>query len=169
MAVSRSGISVRALLPLLMAALFYGPLAQADLPDFKPIIQRNQASVVNISTTQDLKNIAAQGRGSPPSAPPGMPPGMEEFFRHFRGMPMPEQREARSLGIATVSLIDTDCDPDLIDLPIPGNDDGIRSIELVTRHLADAILAAKNQVVGASKQPIADTAQAAAIAEKADA
>lgn len=78
-------------------------------------------------------------------------------------------REARSLGIATVSLIDTDCDPDLIDLPIPGNDDGIRSIELVTRHLADAILAAKNQVVGASKQPIADTAQAAAIAEKADA
>lgn len=81
---------------------------------------------------------------------------------------MPFARRS-SLGIATVSLIDTDCDPDLIDLPIPGNDDGIRSIELVTRHLADAILAAKNQVVGASKQPIADTAQAAAIAEKADA
>jgi small subunit ribosomal protein S2 len=82
-------------------------------------------------------------------------------------------REARSLGIATVSLIDTDCDPDLIDLPIPGNDDGIRSIELVTRHLADAILAAKTQVVGASKQPTPDAtqaaAQAAAIAEKADA
>jgi len=77
-------------------------------------------------------------------------------------------REARSLGIATVSLIDTDCDPDLIDLPIPGNDDGIRSIELVTRHLADAILAAKTQVVQASKQPGAD-AQQAALAEKADA
>lgn len=108
MAVSRSGISVRALLPLLMAALFYGPLAQADLPDFKPIIQRNQASVVNISTTQDLKNIAAQGRGSPPSAPPGMPPGMEEFFRHFRGMPMPEQREARSLGSGFIISADGD-------------------------------------------------------------
>ena len=42
-------------------------------------------------------------------------------------------REARRLGITTVALIDTDCDPDLVDLPIPGNDDGIRSIELVMR------------------------------------
>lgn len=49
-------------------------------------------------------------------------------------------KEARALGITTVSLIDTDCDPDLIDLPIPGNDDGIRSIELIMRHLAEAIL-----------------------------
>ena len=49
-------------------------------------------------------------------------------------------KEARALGITTVSLIDTDCDPDLIDLPIPGNDDGIRSIELLMRHLAEAIL-----------------------------
>ena len=52
-------------------------------------------------------------------------------------------REARKLGITTVSLIDTDCDPDEVDLPIPGNDDGIRSIEIVVRHLADAILAGK--------------------------
>jgi small subunit ribosomal protein S2 len=52
-------------------------------------------------------------------------------------------REARKLGITTVSLIDTDCDPDEVDLPIPGNDDGIRSIELIVRHLADAILAGK--------------------------
>ena len=35
------------------------------------------------------------------------------------------------MGIATVALIDTDCDPDVVDLPIPGNDDSIRSIELV--------------------------------------
>jgi small subunit ribosomal protein S2 len=49
-------------------------------------------------------------------------------------------KEARALGITTVSLIDTDCDPDLIDLPVPGNDDGIRSIELIMRHLAEAIL-----------------------------
>ncbi len=40
-------------------------------------------------------------------------------------------KEARKLGITTVALIDTDCDPDLVDLPIPGNDDSIRSIELV--------------------------------------
>ncbi|MEX0710942.1 MAG: 30S ribosomal protein S2, partial [Pirellulales bacterium] len=39
--------------------------------------------------------------------------------------------EARKLGVTTVALIDTDCYPDLVDLPIPGNDDSIRSIELV--------------------------------------
>jgi small subunit ribosomal protein S2 len=47
--------------------------------------------------------------------------------------------EARKLGITTVALIDTDCDPDLVDLPIPGNDDSIRSIELVVAQLADAV------------------------------
>jgi len=41
------------------------------------------------------------------------------------------------------ALIDTDCDPDLVDLPIPGNDDSIRSIELVAARLADAILEGK--------------------------
>lgn len=53
-------------------------------------------------------------------------------------------REARKLGIATIALIDTDCDPDLVDLPIPGNDDSIRSIELILRLLADAVIAGKN-------------------------
>ena len=43
------------------------------------------------------------------------------------------------------ALIDTDCDPDLVDLPIPGNDDSIRSIELVAARLADAILEGKSQ------------------------
>ena len=47
--------------------------------------------------------------------------------------------EARKLGITIVALIDTDCDPDMVDLPIPGNDDGIRSIEVIVRQLADAI------------------------------
>ena len=52
-------------------------------------------------------------------------------------------REAAKLGIPTIGLIDTDSDPDLVDLPIPGNDDSIRSIELVARVLADAVLAGK--------------------------
>ncbi len=51
--------------------------------------------------------------------------------------------EARKLNVPTVSLIDTDCDPDQVSLPIPGNDDGIRSIEVITRHLADAIIAGR--------------------------
>jgi small subunit ribosomal protein S2 len=50
-------------------------------------------------------------------------------------------KEARAMGITTVALIDTDCDPDQIDLPIPGNDDGLRSVEVIMRHLADAVLA----------------------------
>ena len=41
------------------------------------------------------------------------------------------------------ALIDTDCDPTQIDLPIPGNDDGIRSIDLIMKQLADAVLAGK--------------------------
>lgn len=56
--------------------------------------------------------------------------------------------EARKLGIVTVALIDTDCDPDLVDLPIPGNDDSIRSIELIIKHLADAVLAGKGSPAG---------------------
>lgn len=55
--------------------------------------------------------------------------------------------EARKLGITTVSLIDTNCNPDLIDLPIPGNDDGIRSIELILSHMADAVLAGRQTIV----------------------
>ncbi len=48
-------------------------------------------------------------------------------------------REARSLHIPTVCLIDTDSDPDFADIPIPGNDDAMRSIDLVVQHMADAV------------------------------
>src|SRR5262249_46989887 len=51
--------------------------------------------------------------------------------------------EARKLGIKVVALLDTDCDPDLIDLPIPGNDDSMRSIELVIARLTEAIIEGK--------------------------
>ncbi len=54
-------------------------------------------------------------------------------------------REARRLGITTVAIIDTDSDPESVDLPIPGNDDGIRSIELLLTELASAVLAGKAQ------------------------
>ena len=51
--------------------------------------------------------------------------------------------EARKLGIKVVALLDTDCDPDQVDLPIPGNDDSMRSIELVVKRLTDAIIEGK--------------------------
>ena len=49
-------------------------------------------------------------------------------------------KEAQRMGITTIALIDTDSDPDPVDLPIPGNDDSIRSIEVVVGKLADAVL-----------------------------
>jgi small subunit ribosomal protein S2 len=48
-------------------------------------------------------------------------------------------QEARKMGVVTIALIDTDSDPDLVDLPIPGNDDSIRSIELVLSRLTTAV------------------------------
>ena len=51
--------------------------------------------------------------------------------------------EARKLGIKVVALLDTDCDPDMVDLPIPGNDDSMRSIELVLNRLTEAIIEGK--------------------------
>jgi len=48
-------------------------------------------------------------------------------------------KEAQRMGVTTLALIDTDSDPDTVDLPIPGNDDSIRSIELILGKLADAI------------------------------
>ncbi len=60
-------------------------------------------------------------------------------------------REAKRLGITTAALIDTDSDPSDIDLPIPGNDDGIRSIEMILTHLADAVIAGKGHSAEAAK------------------
>jgi len=48
-------------------------------------------------------------------------------------------RECRKLGITIVSILDTNCDPDLIDVPIPGNDDAVRSIKLILKSLVDNI------------------------------
>jgi small subunit ribosomal protein S2 len=47
--------------------------------------------------------------------------------------------EARKLGIPIVAILDTNCDPDEVDYKIPGNDDAIRSVTLLTRVLADAV------------------------------
>jgi len=54
--------------------------------------------------------------------------------------------EARLLGIKIVALIDTDSDPDLVDLPIPGNDDSMRSIRLIATHLSNAVIAGKGNL-----------------------
>lgn len=52
-------------------------------------------------------------------------------------------KEAQILGIPVVGIVDTNCDPDEIDLVIPGNDDAIRAVKLLTGTMADAVLGAK--------------------------
>lgn len=52
-------------------------------------------------------------------------------------------KEAQKMGVATIALIDTDSDPDFADLPIPGNDDAMRGIELILSELADAVIDGK--------------------------
>ncbi len=52
--------------------------------------------------------------------------------------------EANRLGIPIIGVVDTNCDPDVIDFPLPGNDDAIRSIRLFTRLVADAVLESRS-------------------------
>jgi small subunit ribosomal protein S2 len=52
-------------------------------------------------------------------------------------------RECKKLGIPIVSILDTNCDPDLVDIPIPGNDDAVRSIKLILKSLTDSIINGK--------------------------
>lgn len=91
--------------------------------------------------------------------------------------------EARKLRIPVIAILDTNCDPDEVDYPIPGNDDAIRSVSLLTRIIADAVadgLMSRSQnaaVDSAEAQPMADwerelleaseTAQAPATVEPA--
>merc|ERR1712174_128194 len=53
-------------------------------------------------------------------------------------------RECRKLEIPIVSILDTNCDPDLIDIPIPGNDDALGSIKLILRLLTNSIIAGRS-------------------------
>jgi small subunit ribosomal protein S2 len=54
-------------------------------------------------------------------------------------------RECRKLGIPVISILDTNCDPDLVDIPIPGNDDAVRSIKLILKSLTDNIIIGKSE------------------------
>ena len=51
--------------------------------------------------------------------------------------------EAKKLGIPIIAIVDTNCDPDSADVIIPGNDDAIRAIRLVTQKMSEAILEAR--------------------------
>lgn len=76
--------------------------------------------------------------------------------------------EARKLGIPVVAIVDTNCDPDVIDYPIPGNDDAIRAVRLLTGKIADAVIEGKSEMEIVVDEAVADVAEAAEeVAEEA--
>jgi len=66
--------------------------------------------------------------------------------------------EARILGIPVVAIVDTNCDPDEVDLAIPGNDDAIRAVKLITSVMADAVIEANQGSEFAPQEDIEDQA-----------
>jgi small subunit ribosomal protein S2 len=67
-------------------------------------------------------------------------------------------KEANRLGIPIVGILDTDCDPSLVDFPVPGNDDAMRSVQVLITRMVDAILEGKANQRGT----VADAAQTSA-------
>jgi small subunit ribosomal protein S2 len=76
-------------------------------------------------------------------------------------------QEARRLGIKVVAIVDTNCNPDEVDYPVPGNDDAIRSIKLVTSFMADAVI--EGQAEWAAKGGVPAAADASAMAPATEA
>jgi small subunit ribosomal protein S2 len=66
--------------------------------------------------------------------------------------------EARKLSVPIVAIVDTNCDPDEIDYVIPGNDDAIRAIKLITSKIADAIIEGKETLSKAAAEEVEKTA-----------
>ncbi len=78
--------------------------------------------------------------------------------------------EARKLGIPVVAILDTNCDPDEVNYPIPGNDDAIRSVALLTRVVADAVadgLMARAGAAETDEKPADDTFSATGAVRRA--
>ena len=72
--------------------------------------------------------------------------------------------EARRLGIPVVAPLDTNCDPDMVDYPIPGNDDAIRSIQLFCKEMAEAIT--EGRAIAGGEAPVSEVVEPASEEEK---
>ncbi len=99
-----------------------------------------------------------------------------EGFRHMKKLPdmmfvvdsVKEHiavKEARRLGMKVVAPLDTNCDPDMVDYPIPGNDDAIRSINLFCKEMAEAIIEGKAAYDEAQGNEVEEVATNEEIAE----
>ena len=108
---------------------------------------------------------------------------LEKYFLGIKDMTAPPQAmfvidiakedlciaEARRMGIKIFSFVDTDCNPDLIDHAIPGNDDAVRSIRLITSRLATAIIEGKAEREALIQEQLAVAAAEAEGEEPSDA
>lgn len=72
-------------------------------------------------------------------------------------------KEANRLGIPVVAIVDTNTDPDPIDYPIPANDDALKSIQLITNLIADAVIEGNERI---SAKKVAEAEEQAAVAEE---
>ncbi|MBI3911658.1 MAG: 30S ribosomal protein S2 [Armatimonadetes bacterium] len=77
--------------------------------------------------------------------------------------------EARRLGIPIVAIVDTNCDPDEVDYPIPGNDDAIRSIRLITGRIAEAVVEVRGEQWSPEEEAVALTEEERIAAAELDA
>ncbi len=78
-------------------------------------------------------------------------------------------KEARKLGIPVVGLVDTNCNPDLVDYVIPGNDDAIRAIKLIASIMANAVIEANEGITFSVEEESEESSEAeAAVEEKAE-
>ena len=76
-------------------------------------------------------------------------------------------KEARKLGIPVVGLVDTNCDPDLVDYVIPGNDDAIRAIKLIASIIANAVIEANEGIAYSVEEESAEQNEEEAPSEEA--
>ena len=94
-----------------------------------------------------------------------------EGFRHMKKLPemmfvidaVKEHiavKEARRMGMKVIAPLDTNCDPDVVDYPIPGNDDAIRSINLFCKEMAEAIIEGKAELAEKEGEAVETVAQA---------
>ena len=77
-------------------------------------------------------------------------------------------KEAKLLGIPVVGLIDTNCNPDMVDVVIPGNDDAIRSVKLIANAMADAVIEAKEGEEGLAARKKAEEEALGEVAPKSE-
>src|SRR5437773_2741415 len=147
---------------LLEAGVHFGHQTSRWNPKMKPYIfgARNGIYIIDLQQTVKLfrdaytfvRDLTAQGGqmlfvGTKKQAQDAIREEAERCGALFVIDPKKEEiavKEANKLGIPVVAVVDTNCDPDLIDYKIPGNDDAIRAIRLFCAAIAEAVIEGRN-------------------------